>query len=234
MGVGTRWIRRARWEGLRRSLASVEAAACAGIAAAVLFALSVYLLARQPGVGDSSVDLSWYADADHRFTVLLGLNLAAFGVVALLWFMAVVRRRLGDREDQFFSTVFLGSGIAFGLLTLAAATCAAAPTLVVRFGGRRSLDETTVALAHGLWYGLWSVSASRLVGVFMAATSTIGIRFGALPLWVGRLGLVLGVLLGITGAFAGPLDFLFAAWLVLVSVTLLVTRRQEAPGPPVS
>jgi len=35
------------------------------------------------------------------------------------------------------------------------------------------------------------------------------------------------VVLGITGAFAGPLDFLFPAWLVIVSVTLLFTRRRR-------
>ncbi|HEX5586651.1 MAG TPA: hypothetical protein VFZ17_05045, partial [Acidimicrobiia bacterium] len=187
-------------------------------------------LARQPGVGSKSDDLAWYSNPDHRFSVFVGLNLAPFGVVAFLWFMAVIRRRLGEREDQLFSTVFLGSGIAFGLLTIAAATCAAAPTLVVHFGSVKDLDTSTVALAHGLWFGLWGVSASRLVGVFMAATSTIGLRFGALPRWLGRLGLLLGVILGITGAFAGPLDFIFPAWLVLVSVTLLVTsRRRGAP-----
>ena len=60
-----------------------------------------------------------------------------------------------------------------------------------------------------LWFGLWGVSASRLAGVFMAATSTIGLRFGALPRWLSRMGLVLGGLLGLTGAFAGPLDWLF-------------------------
>jgi hypothetical protein len=205
----------------------VEAAAFSGIGAAVLLSLSVYLLARQPGVGSSTADLGWYANSDNRFTVFVGLNLAPFGIVAFLWFMAVVRRRLGEREDQFFSTVFLGSGIAFGLLTIAAATCAAAPTLVVHFGGRANLDEGTVALAHSLWFGLWGVSASRLVGVFMAATSTIGLRFGALPRWLARLGLLFGVVLGITGAFAGPLDFLFPAWLVIVSITLLFTRRRR-------
>ena len=82
---------------------------------------------------------------------------SALGVVALLWFMAVIRRWLGDREDQFFATVFLGSGIAFGLLTITAAVCAAAPTLVVQFGGVANLDHSTVALAHGLWFGLWGV-----------------------------------------------------------------------------
>jgi hypothetical protein len=210
---------------VRRAVSSLEAAALAGLGAAAALTLSVYLLGRQPGVRSSNEDLAWYADSSNRFTVFVGLNLAPVGIVAFFWFMAVIRRRLGDREDQFFSTAFLGSGIAFGMLTVVAAACAAAPTLVVHFGDERSLDESTIALAHGLWFGLWGVSASRFVGVFMAATSTIGLRFGALPIWLARLGLAAGALLGLTGAFAGPLDFLFPAWLVVVSITVLVTRR---------
>jgi hypothetical protein len=227
-------IKRATIDGVRHALSSVEAAALSGIAAAVLLSLSVYLLSRQPGVGSwsPSDDLAWYANSDNRATVFVGLNLAPLGIVAFLWFMAVIRRRLGSREDQLFSTVFLGSGIAFAFLTIAAATCAAAPTLVVHFGDEADLNAGTVALAHGLWFGFWGVSASRLVGVFMAATSTIGLRFAALPRWLGRLGLLLGVLLGITGAFAGPLDFLFPAWLVVVSITLLVTHRRRATEDP--
>jgi hypothetical protein len=212
-------------EGARRAVSSVEAAALAGLGSAVLLSLSVFLLGRQPGVRSSTQNLAWYADSGNRFTVLLGLNLAPLGVVAFLWFMAVIRRRLGEREDQFFATVFFGSGIAFGLLTITAAVCAATPTLVVHFSDEASLDQSTIALAHGLWFGLWGVGASRLVGVFIAATSTIGIRFDALPRWLSRLGIVLGALLGVTGAFAGPLDFLFPVWLTLVSLTLLFTQR---------
>jgi hypothetical protein len=66
--------------------------------------------------------------------------------------------------------------------------------------------------------------------VFIAATSTIGVRSAALPNWLSRLGLVLGAVLGVTGAFAGPLDCLFPAWLAIVIITLLVTRRRtQAP-----
>jgi hypothetical protein len=50
-------------------------------------------------------------------------------------------------------------------------------------------------------------------------------RFDALPRWVFRLGVVVGALLGVTGAFAGPLDFLFAGWHRLVSLTLPLSRR---------
>src|SRR5262245_26604934 len=181
-------------EAVRRVASSVESAALAGVASAALLSLSVFLLGRQPGVRSSSEDLAWYADRGNRLVTLVGLNLAALGVVAFLWFMAVIRRRLGEREDQFFGTVFLGSGIAFVLLTMIAAVCAAAATLVVQFGDAASLDRSLVALAHGLWFGMWGVAASRMAGVFMAATSTVGRRFGALPTWLSRLGMVLGAL----------------------------------------
>jgi hypothetical protein len=59
----------------------------------------------------------------------------------------------------------------------------------------------------------------------------MGLRFDALPRWLSRLGLVVGTVLGVTGAFAGPLDFLFTAWLAVVSVTLVFTRRRRSNVP---
>lgn len=194
--------------------------------------VSIYLIESQPGVGTAvgatSPDLSWYGDPDNRATVELGLSFGTLSMVAFLWFIAVIRRRLAEREDKFYATVFLGSGIVFVILATTAAVCAAAPTLVVHFGGEESLDDSTVALAHGLWFGLWGIAASRFAGVFMMVTSTLGLRFGALPAWLARVGQVLGLLLVITGAFAGPLDFLFPAWLALVSITLLFSRGDRS------
>jgi hypothetical protein len=39
-----------------------------------------------------------------------------------LWFIGVVRDRIGQREDRFFASVFLGSGLLFvAMLFIAAA-----------------------------------------------------------------------------------------------------------------
>ena len=43
----------------------------------------------------------------------LALNLVPFAGIAFLWFIGVLRDRLGEREDRFFATVFLGSGLLF-------------------------------------------------------------------------------------------------------------------------
>ena len=36
-----------------------------------------------------------------------------FAGIALLWFIGVIRDRLGKDEDRFFAIVFLGSGLLF-------------------------------------------------------------------------------------------------------------------------
>lgn len=216
------WVER-----LRMWMGSVDAAALAGALSAVLMLVSMYLLSRQPGIRSAEEDLEWYGDSANRLGVLIGLNLGAVAIVAFLWFMAVVRRRLGDREDRFFATVFLGSGLSFGVLAIAAAVAASSPTLVVQTVDSASLSQDNVALAHASWIGLWGVGASRLAGVFMAATSTVGMRFGAFPRWLSTFGLAVGVAFGITGAFIGPLDFLFPAWLLVVSLTLLIMGRRH-------
>jgi hypothetical protein len=61
----------------RHALSSADGAALAGAAAAVLFSVSAYLLARQPGARSQSQDRQWYADSENRFTVVVALNLAA-------------------------------------------------------------------------------------------------------------------------------------------------------------
>ena len=45
--------------------------------------------------------------------ILFGLGLVPFAGIAFLWFIGVVRDLIGDAEDRFFATVFLGSGILF-------------------------------------------------------------------------------------------------------------------------
>ena len=62
---------------------------------------------------------AWLADEGDRVT--LALTLMPFAGIAFLWFMGVVRDRLGAFEDQLFSTVFFGSGLLFLAMIFAAA-----------------------------------------------------------------------------------------------------------------
>jgi hypothetical protein len=55
---------------------------------------------------------------------MIALNLLPFAGIAFLWFMAVVRDRLGELEDRFFATVFLGSGFIYVVMIFTAAAIA--------------------------------------------------------------------------------------------------------------
>ena len=58
--------------------------------------------------------------------ITLALHLVPFAGLAFLWFIGVLRNRMGASEDQFFGTVFLGSGLLFVAGPFAAAAIAGA------------------------------------------------------------------------------------------------------------
>lgn len=89
-----------------------RAAAFSGALFAVLYMTSLILL-RMSVPADPRDPGEWLEDALHRSHVRLALNLVPFSGIAFLWFMAVLRIRLGLIEDRFVTTVFLGSGLLF-------------------------------------------------------------------------------------------------------------------------
>src|SRR3974377_141802 len=103
----------------RANLKTPRAAAIAGILFSVLLLVVLWLLRisvpddpREPG--------AWLNSASN--TVPLAINLVPFAGIAFLWFIGVLRDRLGTSEDKFFATVFFGSGLLFfGMLFVAAA-----------------------------------------------------------------------------------------------------------------
>ena len=73
---------------------------------------------------------SWsrlFARGEDLSAVIGGLYLAPFAGIMFLWFIAVIRDQIGEREDRFFATVFFGSGILFVALLFVASAIAVAP-----------------------------------------------------------------------------------------------------------
>ena len=87
-----------------------RAAAIAGILFSILLIASLALI--RISVPADPQDAGAWLSGGWR-TVSLALNLLPFAGIAFLWFIGVVRDRLGQHEDRFFATVFLGSGLLF-------------------------------------------------------------------------------------------------------------------------
>jgi hypothetical protein len=154
--------------------------------------------------------------------VLLALGLVPFAGIAFLWFLGVLRDRVGELEDRFFATVFLGSGLLF-VGTLFAAAALAAGLVASADGSRDSLFTSGVwEVGRHATYELMNVYAMRMAAVFTLATSTILLRTRLAPRWLVASGYVIAVvLLGTAGLFAW-VELLFPAWVLVISVYILV------------
>ena len=138
-----------------------RSAAFAGMIFALLTLASLVTIhLALPSVPADSADL--LTTSPRRDLLLAGLSLVPFAAVAFLWFVGVVRDRIGEREDRFFSTVFLGSGLLF-LASLFAATAVA---------GGLVTSYATAAPSPDVWnfgreatYAAMNVYAVKMAGV---------------------------------------------------------------------
>ena len=102
----------------RSRLTTPRAAAVAGILFSVLLITSLVLI--RLTVPANPHDAGEWLTRSSR-TVSLALNLVPLAGIAFLWFIGVIRDRLGAHEDRFFATVFLGSGLLFLAMLFASA-----------------------------------------------------------------------------------------------------------------
>src|SRR4051795_10481060 len=107
---------------VERRLETPRAAGVAGLAFAGLFVASILLLRHQPTSGSTAAEIRDFYLGRHASRVaLVGVYLVPFAGIAFLWFIATIRNLIGDREDRFFATVFLGSGLLFVAMLFIAA-----------------------------------------------------------------------------------------------------------------
>ncbi|MFL5675754.1 MAG: hypothetical protein ACJ779_12155 [Chloroflexota bacterium] len=202
-------------------LRTIRAAGVAGLLFAGLLTLSLVLMRLDPlgEEGGSRNGLVRVAD-----TWLLALYLIPFAGIAFLWFLATLRRRIGRGEDQFFATVFLGSGFLFIAMLFAADAAATAAVTSARASNAVATDPVFIlgrALAEALFY----VFAIKMAAVFMLVSSNIARRRGVLPRWLIGFGVLAAGVMLLSVGFFEPLALLFPLWVVLVSFQLLRADR---------
>jgi len=204
------------------SLRTPRAAAVAGIAFSLLLGLSLALITVSSPANPATVG-TWLTQSPRRGTVAFALNLVPFAGIAFLWFIGVVRDRIGQREDRFFASVFLGSGLLFvshirdeaafagGLVADVTLRSGAAPNPAVLAVGR----QVTGLFLH--------VYAMRMAAVFTMSTATITLRTRVIPRWIGLAGFAVAILLLVSVGLTPWVELLFPAWILLLSIDILRT-----------
>jgi hypothetical protein len=214
---------------------SRRAAAIAGIVFAVL--LIAALTMTRIALTESSLE-SLRTDAQRRALIRFSLNLVPFAGIAFLWFIGVIRDQLGTVEDRLFSSVFLGSGLLFlAMLFVGAVTFTSLLEMLVR----SNVDIELFAFGRSSTQALISVYAMRMAAVFTLSVSTVGIRTAAMPRWVSYVGYVVALTLFVAADAFKWSQLVFPAWVLLVSVVLLLARpvspddvaTSTAPATPI-
>jgi hypothetical protein len=214
---------------ISRAIKTPRSAAVAGIAFSVLFIFAL-LLVRLAVPKDPADAGKWLTDKSRRDLVLAGLWLVPFAGIAFLWFVGVVRDRIGEAEDRFFATVFLGSGLLFVAMLFITAGLAAG--LVATAGDNAKILQSSDAweLGRRATYELMTVYAMRMAAVFTIATSTILHRLGLAPRWLVVTGYATGIVLLVTVAYASWIELLFPLWVLVLSVYVLIAARKMGAG----
>jgi hypothetical protein len=175
---------------------------------------------------------AWLAGSGTN--VALALNLLPFSGVAFLWFIGVVRDRLGEYEDRLFSTVFLGSGLLFLAMLFTSAATAGGVITAFQTMPHQIIDTGLYGYGRATTYELMNTYAIKMAGVFMISTCTLFLRTKVTPRWMALLGYVLALLLLVSISRTGWAFLVFPLWILMISIYILIENFRRGTGVAVS
>ena len=213
---------------IRARLKTPRAAAIAGILFSVLLT-TVLLLLRVSVRADPLETGAWLKTSADK--VALALNLVPFAGIAFLWFIGVLRDRLGELEDRFFATVFFGSGLLFLAMLFASAAVAGGIITVYAARPEGLLDSPTFTFARAVTYEIMNLYAVKMAAVFMISTSTLAMRTGFAPRWIAFLGFAFALLLLFSGRYINWILLVFPVWVLLISIDILIDNLRRTSQP---
>ncbi|MGA8002929.1 MAG: hypothetical protein WCA05_14875 [Pseudolabrys sp.] len=209
---------------IRSGLKTPKAAAIAGIVFSALF-IAAFSLLRIFVPSDPFESGEWLRANSN--TVIFALNLIPFAGIAFLWFVGALRDRLGDLEDRFFSTVFLGSSLLFLATLFTSAAAIGAIILAFATDSRNLVNSASFHFARTLAYNVANIYMVKMAGVFMISTSTVVVYTEIAPRWVAFLGFALALLLLFGSAYFPWIFVAFPFWVFLISGCLLVDKYRR-------
>lgn len=206
-------------------LKTPKAAAIAGIAFSVLMFAIFWLLWRSIPA-DPLESGAWLATDARR--IALALNLVPFAGVAFLWFIGVLRDRLGVQEDRFFASVFFGSALLFlAMLFVAAAVTGAVILVAATSEPNELIKSATFRFARASTYIVMNVYAIKMAAVFMISMSTVVIYTGIAPRWIAFIGYLLAAILLIGSYYISWSLAILPAWVALISIYILTDNLRQ-------
>jgi hypothetical protein len=204
-----------------RSLAPPRAAAIAGVVFSVLFGASIVIVRLAIPAYRNDVG-NWVTDPLRRDAIEFATQLTPFAGIAFLWFIAVLRNRIGEDRDQFFTTVFMGSGLLFVASVFVSAMLAGGLLESIARSPTQSINSDAFYLVRHAIGAAMNIFAIRMAGVFMISTSTIVLRTHMLSRWVAFSGFACALILLLIITSWPWIVLLLPLWILIVSIQILI------------
>jgi len=210
---------------IRARLKTPKAAAIAGILFSFLMFAIIWLLRRS--IPADPLESGIWLAGDTR-SIELALNLVPIAGIAFLWFIGVLRDRLGEQEDRFFATVFFGSALLFLAMLFTSAALIGAVTLAASVAQPTDLTKSaTFRFARASAFMIVNVYAIKMAAVFMFSTSTVVVRTGIAPRWIAYAGFLLALAV-LVGSYYVAWSFLvLPVWVLLISIHILLDNLRR-------
>lgn len=208
---------------VRREFRSPRAAAIAGIVYSLLIITVMILTTGAARVKPEEITREWLETWSG--TASLVLSMVPFAGIAFLWFTGVIRDRLREQEDRFFSTIFFGSGIIQVLLLFIwGAILGALMRLktITTLGMVGDFSPDLYIFGVILMNEIIGNFALRMGGVYMMAIGTLWTKTGLMPRWFTIATYILALGFLAAAERIREARFIFPAWVFVVSVYVLV------------
>jgi hypothetical protein len=208
----------------RSKLRTPRAAAVAGLIFSVLLLVALVLL-HMFVPPDPRETGPWLRTSSSAVT--LALNLVPFAGVAFIWFIGVIRDRLGAREDRFFATVFLGSGLLFLAMLFVSSALGYAMVMASEVVPGQFADSATFYFARAAAYTVVNAYMVKMAVVFMISLSTVEIATGIASRSLALLGYAMALVLLIGSYFVTWIVVIFPIWVSLISTYILIDNYKH-------
>ena len=209
---------------LQKQIRSPRSAALAVILFSGLLIASLLLITGISRVPLAEISSVWFET--RASSISQALSLVPFAGIAFFWFTGVIRDHIGDREDRFFATVFLGSGIALVVLLFVWAATTGAVFGSFSLAADLLADKDIYIFGFLFMNEILGNYVLRIAGVYMFSIGTIWARSQVMPRWLTITTYIVALLFLIFAGSIREARFIFPGWVFLASIYILVTNRR--------
>jgi len=208
---------------IRSQVRSPHSAAIAGILFALMRIISLVLITSVSSPAEFSIE--WLEAWTGTSTVVV--LLVVFSGIAFLWFTGVIRDLIGEREDHFFATIFLGSGIIYVALGFVWAAIFGALLGIYSTLTHLLVNNDIYIFGLAIMDEIGNNYALRMAGVYMTSINTLWARAEVMPRWL----IIITYIVALGFLFFAEMLFMaryfFPAWVFLVSIYILILNYRR-------